>query len=764
MIPGLNPSDAPGKNQGMVMQRRSKPRFSLIAFMGIMSAITGFVSGHWKAKSPSTTDRAAFAMVSHLPVDGVAEIVVATPDGLTLVYTSSDAGRLGLIDLTDPANPKSLPDVDVRRMGIGEPTSVAITPDGKYAVVAVRLGDDLTQAKPGVLSVYDISQPTAVKHVKDVTVGVGPDCVALAGAGKTLRAVVAIEDEETTPEGNVTIPGVRPGRIDVVGLQDLYSGTPTGVQSLELVAPATQAGIQFPADPQPEFIAIRQQTMQAVVSLQENNACAIVDLSNPEHPQLARVFSTGTVTRNGNADIHSDHEIAFTETFTGRREPDAVAWLTNSVFATANEGDTSLREDGIFPGARGFTLLDLNGHVVFESGAQTEQQAAIHGHYPDSRSAAKGVEIEGVATGNFGGAPYLMVGAERGSFVAVYRVDDIAAPKFVQLLPTGRSPEGLLTITNRQDGQQLFVTANELECSLTVFRFYPEGPPANPRDPQLVARDPHLAWGALSGLTTDGTHLFAVPDNAFGQSRIYQIKPHPASNQMRITSAKLLTLADGSPLCVDAEGIAKVAGGFWIAAEGLSFAENELIKVNDAGVVQERVKLPAELQARNVSPPESPGFEGVTASSDGRTLYVALQRGFDIANPFAAILKYDTLNGTWTSAQYPLDRHSKNAELYWTGISEVQCTADGKLLLLERDKGGEAARAINAEIKRIYSVNVADISDGATLTKTLVHDLRKEFNYLHEKPEGLVIFGGELWIVNDNDGAGWTRMLNAGKL
>ncbi len=116
-----------------------------------------------------------------------------------------------------------------------------------------------------------------------------------------------------------------------------------------------------------------------------------------------------------------------------------------------------------------------------------------------------------------------------------------------------------------------------------------------------------------------------------------------------------------------------------------------------------------------------------------------------------------------------MEQHSRDAKTYWMGLSEIQLMEvvpgglDGRLLLLERDKGGGEGRAINAEVKRIYSVNAADVVDGAVLKKTLVKDLRKDFHWLHEKAEGMVVFQGELWVVNDNDGAGWTRLLNAGR-
>jgi hypothetical protein len=180
-------------------------------------------------------------------------------------------------------------------------------------------------------------------------------------------------------------------------------------------------------------------------------------------------------------------------------------------------------------------------------------------------------------------------------------------------------------------------------------------------------------------------------------------------------------------------------------------------------VVQQRVKLPASIQARFANPKTSTGYEGVTASADGQTLYMAVQRGFDLAKPQAAILKLHLPTNTWTTALYPLEQHSRDAKKYWMGLSEIQLTDDGRLLLLERDKGGGEGFAINAEVKRIYSVKAADVTEGAVLTKTLVRDLRKDFNYVQEKAEGMVIFKGDLWVVNDNDGAGWTRWLNAGK-
>lgn len=710
-------------------------------------------------------EAARFAVLSHVAVDGVAEIVAATPDGQWLFYTSADAGRLGVVDLRRPEQPRLLAPVDVRFMGVGEPTSVAVSPDGRFAVLALRLDDDRDNPRRGLLRVYDVRNPEAIRHVKDITVGIGPDSLALVGQGRQLRAVVAIEDEESDAKGDATLGGRRPGRIDVVGLQDLYGGASSGLQSIGLVdALRALSDAMYPEDPQPEFVAVRADGHKAVVSLQENNAIAVLDLSNPRQARLERVFSAGMVRREGSVDLRRDGEIRLDESATFRREPDAVAWVDQEVIALANEGDGKRGPDGIWPGGRGFTLMDLHGRVVFETGDATERHAVTFGHYPDARSAAKGVEIEGVASARMGGRRYLFVGSERGSFIEVHDATDARQPRAIQLLPTGMSPEGLATITGRADGRALLVAANEGDGSLTVFEHHAQGAPANPREPQLRSTGPGLPWGALSGLTTDGRHLYAVPDNAFGQSRIFRIDPSAREQgQMVIDRVTLLREADGRPLKADPEGIARIPGGFWIASEGKTVADNELLRVDDEGTVRQRVALPARIQALFADPRTSTGFEGVAVSPDGQTLYLALQRGYDLAKPQAALLKYHLPTESWTSALYPLDQHSRNPRAYWTGLSEIQLTEDGRLLLLERDKGGGEGRAIHAEIKRVYSVRADELQEGAVLRKTLVKDLRRDHGYLIEKAEGMVVFQGDLWVVNDNDGAGWTRMLNTGK-
>jgi len=83
-------------------------------------------------------------------------------------------------------------------------------------------------------------------------------------------------------------------------------------------------------------------------------------------------------------------------------------------------------------------------------------------------------------------------------------------------------------------------------------------------------------------------------------------------------------------------------------------------------------------------------------------------------------------------------------------------------LVVERDN----QQRDDAQVKRLYRFSVARTTPapaGSTppvLTKTLVRDLLTEDYYQLEKAEGAALtVEGELLIVNDNDGAGETRLL-----
>jgi hypothetical protein len=370
----------------------------------------------------------------------VAEIIKATPDGNTLIYTDSASQVIGFVDITNPASPVEIGTVSVA----GEPTSVAVTPDGDFALAVVH-------GTPDHLAVIDLDNPEAAPVIR--VLGGQPDSIAISPDG--LYAAIAIENErdETVNEG--AMPQSPAGFLTIVDLV----GDPVDWDLRDVSL--TDVADRFPTDPEPEFIDINDDNL-AAVTLQENNYIVIIDLPSGD---IVSDFSAGSVTHK--ADLLDDEVIRFKDLLVdSRREPDAIHWTPGGNLAVANEGDYDLDVD--FTGGRGFTIFSPSGDIVFESGETLEKEVAKAGLYDDSRSDSKGTEPEGIEIANYGGKSYLFVGMERAKpgAVAVYELKREDSPKFLQVLPTGGRPEGLLAIPERN----LFVTANEGDGTISIFQ------------------------------------------------------------------------------------------------------------------------------------------------------------------------------------------------------------------------------------------------------------------------------------------------------
>lgn len=239
-------------------------------------------------------------------------------------------------------------------------------------------------------------------------------------------------------------------------------------------------GVLFPEDPEPEFVSISNDNI-AVVTLQENNAIAIIDLATKA---VIGSFSAGSVDLD-NIDTEEEKIINQSSSLVSvPREPDGVVFIDSDHFVTADEGD-------LYGGSRGFTIFNRAGDVVYSSGSEMDQIAASVGHYPDKRSGNKGVEPENVAYGVFEGVPMLFVNAERANLVFVYDVTDPSRPVFKQVLPSNIGPEGGKAIPERN----LLVVASEKDSrgtsrsTITIYHLaegkaeYPTL--ASKRDPEV---------------------------------------------------------------------------------------------------------------------------------------------------------------------------------------------------------------------------------------------------------------------------------------
>ena len=661
-----------------------------------------------------------------------AEIISASPDGMTLIYTDSPLGVVGLIDITDPKAPKALGNIDVG----GEPTTAKII--GGMAFAGVNTSADYVNTS-GKMVAIDLATKAITAECE---LGGQPDSVAAAKDGSFLA--IAIENERDEDLNDGKIPQMPAGYVVKLPIKDGAMDC-AGLQKIDVTGLAAVGG----DDPEPEFVDIND-AGEIVVTMQENNHIVVIGADG----NVASHFSAGAVDLDG-IDTKRDGRLDFTGIKEGvLREPDGVKWLDADHFAVANEGDYE-------GGSRSWTIFKKDGTVVYESGASYEQAIVAIGHYPEHRSHTKGVEIESVEIAKFGETNMGFVASERASIIGVYDLTDPTAPVLKQMLPSGVSPEGMVAIP----GRNLFVTANEVDlieaggvrAHVMIYELQ-DAPAAYPMITS-AGTEALLGWGALSGLAADPTEagkLYAVSDSVYGSMpMIYTIDA--TQTPAKITSGLLVTRGGDAAQKLDLEGVAVDGkGGFWLASEGRSdrLIPHAIYNVNDKGEIKKEIALPAELLANEIRF----GFEGITVAGDW--LWMAVQREWkDDPKGMVKLLAYNTAEEKWGAVHYPLDALAEGtAEIAWMGLSEITVHGDW-VYIVERDNQVGAAAAT----KKIYRVKAADMVPaelgGAlpVMTKELVRDLMPDLavlnGYMAEKVEGFAIdAAGTGWVVTDNDG------------
>jgi len=412
---------------------------------------------------PSTADAPlAFSMVTTRTVAAGAEVGAATTDGRYLAATG--IGKVTVFDLSDPA---TLPEVcTFAPTGGGEPTSVAIVPDGHLALAAVK-----RDPEPGVVAAFDVA---TCAPLWDAAVGVGPDAIVVTPDGR--QALVAVEAEESPIEQPATAacpteakePNGVPGRVDLLDLRPADGGAPT-VRPIAIDLPGVE-GTNCQDDPQPEGLAVSGDGRFGYVTLQENNALATIDLQTAT---VVSVIPLGTTSHP--ADVRNGDGAEVHDPFTGRREPDGIALSQDGRWLfTADEGDTARPTGGstVFSGGRTMTILSAarseSGRgisdapvtppaIVADTGAEIEVAAAANGALDQTRARNRGPEPEGIATFAVGGKEIAALTLERSNAVILFDVSDPRRPTTLGFLPTGAAPEAVIYVPSRR----LLISTNE---------------------------------------------------------------------------------------------------------------------------------------------------------------------------------------------------------------------------------------------------------------------------------------------------------------
>lgn len=467
-------------------------------------------------------DPATYKEIASLNLGGLGAAEITTFDPQTKRLFAVNNGTLNKIDVIDIATPSAasvIHSINLSAYG-GYVNSVDVS-NGKLAA-AIEASNKQNTGKVVIFNTSTYAEE------KIISVGSLPDMVIYSPDGKyILTANEAEPDAAYTndPEGTVSI----------ISVDNNYSVTTINFASFASQLTALSAkgfrvfgpGKDIAKDVEPEYITVSSDSKTAWVTLQENNAIAVIDLTSKT---ITKIFPLGFKDYNiaANAIDPSDKEggINFNPwKVYGTYMPDAITsanYNGTTYLFTANEGDareytgfseikrikdialdatafsnaatlkldaqlgrlnitTTLGDtdnDGDFDalysfGARSFSVWNgTTGDLVYDSKNELDVKAKELGVYDDNRSDDKGAEPEAITLGKVGAKIIAFVGMERVDAVAVYDVTNPTAPVFIKMFATGDAPEGVLFIPASKSPiqQSLVVVSSENDGVIKIYK------------------------------------------------------------------------------------------------------------------------------------------------------------------------------------------------------------------------------------------------------------------------------------------------------
>jgi uncharacterized repeat protein (TIGR02543 family) len=450
------------------------------------------------------TDPAVANSAPALPGDITFKGTTAALDGAEIsafdpasdrLFVTSDTG-LQVVNLADPAAPVLITKIDLTVAPFNAVSNDVSSVAVHGGVVAASVLNPNKEA-PGNVVFLDAATGA---HLTTEIVGFHPDMVVFTPDGSKL--LVANEGEYTASG-----PGVTPGSVTIISSAGGYTD-PTvadigfsGFTAATLKAqspPVRIFGSETAAnDLEPEYIAVSPDGTQAMVTLQENNAVAILDLATPSITNVVGLgtkdFSTLLADFSDRDNSAGSGQMGYLRTgfpVSGLYQPDAIASFTRSgstFYVVANEGDdrndflnpdesaaladvdlddtafpaeadlkalsalgrlkvSKFKENGdafgatvdqiLTYGGRSFSILDAAGAVVYDSGDLIEKTIVSYGKpsFDDGRSDDKGPEPEGIAVASLFGRTVAFVGLERSNGVLILDITDFTDPDGVSVV------------------------------------------------------------------------------------------------------------------------------------------------------------------------------------------------------------------------------------------------------------------------------------------------------------------------------------------
>jgi hypothetical protein len=719
------------------------------------------------AKGDTAHRAALFRRIATFPVflntdvelETVAEIVTSTRDGKLLVYTDSETANVGFVDIRNPRKP--LPDGVVAVSG--EPTSVAVLDRHRrqYALVAVNTSESFTDPS-GILEVINIRTRQVVRRID---LGGQPDSIAVSGDGR--YAVVAIENERDEDLGDGRPPQAPPGFVVIVDLV----GPPMYWKTREVSL--VDIPDLFPNDPEPEYVDINRRN-EAVVTLQENNHIVVINLKNGRvvAEWSAGMVDLDQIDTLENELIELDSalfDVPREPDAVVWTSNHSLATADEGDLDGGSRGFTIFNKRGKVRFRSGNTVEHLTarvGHYPEDRSENkgSEPEGVAYGQYGRDDLLFVGAERASVVAvyrlRNGKTKPELLqvlpagVGPEgllaipqRDLFVVASEVDN-----------RDDKIRSSLTIYKRMPGEPTYPTIESANRS--------DGLPIPWGALSALAADPdepYLAYTAYDSFYRE-SRLLELDTSHFPAVITDEIVLRDEAGEPVDLDVEGLSVSAAGGFWVVSEGAGSVDD------EGRPVTSlNLLLKVSDEGDIEATIELPEEVNALQ----RRFGFEGV--AEDGQYAYVAFQREW-VGDPddLVRIGRYDTETGNWAFYYYPLDMpESPNGG--WVGLSEIVKIGEDNFAVIERDnQGGPDARI--KKIYQFSVAGIDPQPQGGdfpelkkTFVRDLIPDLTDDNGPVLEKVEGLMVTAkGDAFIVTDNDGvddsSGETQLINLGDI
>jgi hypothetical protein len=350
---------------------------------GLLTA--GLVASAFVATSANAAPKPRIALTAIGTYDSgvfdesAAEIVAHDPSTQRLFVVNAQQGAIDVLDIEDPSNPLFVETL-VSQTG-GNVNSVAVL--GGVLAIAVQ-HPDVVQL-PGTVEFYG----TDGNFLSSVVVGALPDMLTFTPDGT--KVVVANEGEpdnycidgDGDPEGSISIIDVSDG---AVGLTEADVSTADFTAFNDDSVTLRAAGVRIfgpnatvAQDLEPEYVAIDADSTTAWVSLQENNAFAVVDIASATVTDILPLgFNDHSLPGNGLDASNRDDVINIQNwPVTGMYMPDAIdayEFAGRTYIVSANEGDA--RDYDCYSEETRIGDLDLDP-LAFPNAADLQQNTQL---------------------------------------------------------------------------------------------------------------------------------------------------------------------------------------------------------------------------------------------------------------------------------------------------------------------------------------------------------------------------------------------------